>query len=190
MSIPSVDTASLSFRLRVLEPTAMSQNRDVVMDRFREIVLEYDPTLTKQPNWLNVPFKVHHDWAVAQAMASGTYNVAAFQTAYALVASEVFFLHGVDTASGWSTADGTGLAHPAVGSWEATLAQAVPGMSTDAIYVLEQDENTGEWIVVCYSDFALVDGSGSPAGMISIDGVDIAVVGLSLAYGDHAVVVP
>ncbi len=190
MSIPNVDSATLSFRLRVLDPVNMSQNRPAVMDAFRAVVLEFDPTLAKQSAWQNVPFKPHHDWAVAQAVVSGTYDIAAFQTAYALATSEVFFLHGVDTASGWSTASGTGLAHPAVGDWTATPARAVPGTFTDAIYVWEQDANTGQWVRVCYSDFGLVDAAGSPTGMINMNGVDIAQVGLSLAYGDHAGLLP
>lgn len=180
MAIPSVDNASLSFRLRVLDAVAMTQHRDAVMNSFDQFVLTYDPQLDKGPLWLNVPFKAHHDWAVAQAMGGGSHDPDTFQTAYALAASEVFFLHTV-------APPGTGIPHPTPGAWEPTSLQAIPNGITGAIYVWEQDSNTGEWVLVCYADFALTDPSGSAptSPSIVIDGVKIAVVEASLAYAER-----
>lgn len=188
MAIPGVHQASLSFRLRVLDPVAMSQHRDAVMDSFGQFIQAYDPGLTKGQAWLGIQFKVHHDWAVAQATSTGVYDPAAFQAAYALAASEVFFLHGVDTSGGWDTTAGTGLPHPSPGTWGPTSLQAVPNELDGAIYVWEYNSNTGNWERVCYGDFALVDPSG--AGPVSPDivigGVKIASVEASLAYGEQA----
>jgi|GEM_PF-6265871 len=188
MPVPQVEKASLSFRLRVLDPVAMAQHRDSVMGSFDQFVLAYDPILDKGPLWLNVPFKAHHDWALAEAMAGGTFDPDAFQTAYALAASEVFFLHGVDTSNGWDTSAGTGLAHPAVEAWDPTSLQAIPNGTTGAIYVWEQDSNTGEWVRVCYAGFALIDPTGAApvSPDIIIDGIKIAVIEVTLAYGEDA----
>lgn len=188
MPIPQVEKASLSFRLKVTNPQAMADHSDEVMDRFNQFIMTYDPNLTKGPMWLDVPFKAHHDWAVAQANGSGQYDPATFQTAYALATSEVFFVHGVDTGNGWDTSGGTGLSHPAPFAWGPTSLQAIPTGDHRAYYVWEFNSNTGEWIRVCIADFALSDPSGSAtiSPDIEIGGVRIAEVGVCLAYGDDA----
>lgn len=187
MPIPQVDKASLSFRLKVTNAEAMAEHSEEVMERFRSFILAYDPNLTKGPLWLNVPFKDQHDWAVAQANAGGQYDPATFQTAYALAASEVFFLHGVDTGSGWDTSSGTRLPHPVPGGWGPTSLQAIPTGDPEAYYIWEYDNNTEAWVRVCYADFALVDLSGSAtvSPEIVINNIPIATVGVSLAYGDN-----
>lgn len=188
MPIPQVDKASLSFCLRVLDPEAMAEHSDTVMESFRQFILAYDPNLTKGPLWLDVPFKAHHDWAVAQANGDGQYDAATFQTAYALAASEVFFLYGVDTGNGWDTSSGTELPHPTPSGWGPTSLQAIPYGEAGAYYEWEFDSNTGNWVRVCYEDFALTDPSGTSAVSpdIVIGSITVAVVGVSLAYGDDA----
>lgn len=178
MPTPTVDTASLSFRLRVLDAVAMSQHGDAVMDQFAAFILAYDPGLTKGPLWLDVPFKPQHDWAVQQAYQSGQYDPGAFWAAYAKVTSEVFFLQNATPPSG--------LAHPTPGAWGPTSLLALPENSDGAIYVWEYDNSTAQWVRVCYGNFGLVDpsGAGPVSPTVTIGGVAIATVGVSLAYGD------
>jgi len=178
MPIPSLDTASLSFRLQVLDPIAMAEKSMAVMAHFRDFILAYDTDLSKGPQWLSVPFRAHHDWAVDQAKSGGQYDAHAFWTAYAKVASEVFFLHNDPPVSA--------LAHPMAGAWDATSLRAVPSDVDGAVYVWEYDSNTNKWVRVCYGDFDLIDpsGSGPVSPTITIDGKDVAKVGASLAYGD------
>ena len=188
MAIPNPDRASLSFRLHVLDPIAMSQHREAVMAHFSQFALAYDPGLSKGPLWQNVPFKAHHDWAVSQALNAGSYDPVAFQNAYALAASEVFFLFGVDTTNGWDTSSGTGLPHPAVGAWGPTPLEATANSSSDVVYIWEWDPNSQTWVRVCYSSFMLTDTSGSAPIIptITIDGADVARVEASLTYGEDA----
>ena len=178
MPIPALNTASLSFRLKVLDPVVMAAEGPVVMARFREFILAYDADLSKGRQWLSVPFKAQHDWAVDLANRGSQYDAQAFWLAYAKVTSEVFFLDSNPPASG--------LPHPRPGAWAATSLRATPSDDDNAIYIWEYDPSNDIWIRVCYGNFDLVDpsGSGPVSPVISVGGTDVAKIGLTLTYGD------
>ncbi|MFI4915570.1 MAG: hypothetical protein ACIAS6_03555 [Phycisphaerales bacterium JB060] len=178
MPFANLDTASLSFRLRVLDAVAMAEHGQAVMTHFRAFILAYDEDLSKSQAWRNVPFKAQHDWAVDMATSGDQYDPAAFWSAYAKVVSEVFFLGGDPPASG--------VPHPAPGQWQATSLRAQPTGSLTSWYVWEYDTNTGRWVRQCYGDFDLTDPSGNAlvSPTITIEGATVATVGASLAYGD------